>query len=115
MTTAGKRLLQSAKQAALIARGELEPVKIHVPPEIDVKSIRAKLAATQDDFASEFGFTINQIRDWEQARTRPLGSARTYLMLIERNPEVVRSLLREARALTANSNDGNANDRRRCV
>jgi DNA-binding transcriptional regulator YiaG len=24
---------------------------------------------SQDDFAQEFGFTINQIRDWEQGRT----------------------------------------------
>ena len=33
--------------------------------EISVREIRKKLGLSQDDFAAEFGFTINQIRDWE--------------------------------------------------
>lgn len=97
MTSAGKRLIKSALQAREIARGDVPPAKAHIPAEIDVKAIRSRLRLTQDDFASEFGFTISQIRDWEQNRYRPLGSDRAYLMLIERNPDVVRKLLHDAK------------------
>ena len=95
MSKAGKRLLDSARQARQIARGDIKPASVHIPAEINVKAIRQKIRTTQDDFASEFGFTINQIRDWEQARSRPLGSHRAYLMLINRHADLVRKLLRE--------------------
>lgn len=107
MSAAGKRLIKAAKEARKIARGEVAPAKIYVPAEIEVKAIRAKVGLTQDGFASEFGFTVSQIRDWEQNRYRPLGSDRAYLILIDRNPEVVRSLLREAR-MAAQAEDGAA-------
>lgn len=98
MTKAGSRLLNSARQAAAIARGEAEPARLYVPAEIDVKAIRARVGGSQDDFASEFGFTLNQIKDWEQNRSRPLGGVRAYLLLIERQPDLVRKLLVELRA-----------------
>ena len=61
-------------------------------------AIRKKLNLSQDDFAAEFGFTINQIRDWEQGRTRPLGGLRAYLMLIKSDPQAVLRLLRNSTA-----------------
>lgn len=96
MSDAGKRLIKSALQARKIARGEQAPAKAFIPPEIDVKAIRVKLRVTQDDFASEFGFSTSQIRDWEQNRYRPLGSDRAYLMIIEKHPDMVRRMLKEA-------------------
>lgn len=104
MTMVGKRLISAAKEAAAIAAGSKEPARIFVPPDIDVKPIRRNLRLTQDDFASEFGFTVNQIRDWEQRRTRPTGGVRAYLLLIESEPERIRGLLkslREAAKVTA--------------
>jgi DNA-binding transcriptional regulator YiaG len=53
-----------------------------VPPEIDVRSIRSKLRLSQEDFARIFGFTIDQIKAWEQGRNRPLGGVRAYLMIM---------------------------------
>lgn len=97
MSKAGERLLKAARQARGVARGEVCATKVYVPPEIDVRGIRHKIGLTQDDFASEFGFSLSQIRDWEQLRYRPLGSDRAYLMLIDRKPDVVRRLLNEAR------------------
>ena len=94
MSKFGSRLIQAAKEAAAIARGEMAPARIHVPTDVDVKAVRQKLELGQDAFASEFGFSINQIRDWEQQRTRPLGAMRAYLMIIDRDPEGVRALLR---------------------
>lgn len=97
MSKAGKRLIGAAKEVLAISRGEKQAARVHVPADIDVKAIRAKIGLSQDDFASQFGFTINQIRDWEQGRARPLGGVRAYLMLIERAPERVRKLLCDVR------------------
>jgi putative transcriptional regulator len=82
-------------EALEIARGNAKPSKLYVPPEINVRDIRKKMNLSQDDFAAEFGFTINQIRDWEQGRTRPLGGLRAYLMLIKSNPKAIMDLLRK--------------------
>jgi putative transcriptional regulator len=96
MTKSGKRLLEAAREAVAIARGEKKPAHLHIPPEIDVRGIRLKLELSQDDFAAEFGFTTNQIKDWEQGRSRPLGGVRAYLMIIQRDPETVSKILRES-------------------
>ncbi len=82
-------------EALEIARGNAKPSKLYVPPEISVRDIRKKLGLSQDDFAAEFGFTTNQIRDWEQGRTRPLGGLRAYLMLIQNDSQAVLQLLRK--------------------
>lgn len=90
------KIAEGLKEALAVARGDKKPAKLHVPPEIDVRAIRAKLDLSQDDFASTFGFTINQIREWEQGRSRPLGGARAYLMIIDRNPKAVLQILQDA-------------------
>ena len=87
------KIAKGLNEALAIANGEAHPAKLYVPPEIDVKAIRQKLDVSQDDFAAYFGFTIDQIKAWEQGRSRPLGGLRAYLMLIESNPEQVRNLL----------------------
>jgi putative transcriptional regulator len=89
------KITAGLNEALEIARGNAKPSKLYVPPEINVRAIRRKLEMSQDDFAAEFGFTINQIRDWEQGRTRPLGGVRAYLMMIQIRPEVVLKILRE--------------------
>jgi putative transcriptional regulator len=93
------RIAAGLNEALAVARGTAKPSKLHVPPEIDVREIRTKLKLSQDDFAAEFCFTINQIRDWEQGRTRPLGALRAYLMIIKRNPDAVKEMLRASKAL----------------
>jgi putative transcriptional regulator len=84
-------------EALSIARGEAKPAKLHVPLELDIRVIREKTALSQEDFATAFGFTIAQIRDWEQGRSRPLGGVRAYLSLIERDPKGVLELLKKTR------------------
>lgn len=97
MSRAGSRLLEAAREMNAIARGEAAPARIHVPPEFDVKAIRRAIGLTQDAFANEFGFSVTQIRDWEQGRTRPVRSDRAYLMLISSAPAAVRQMLNAAR------------------
>lgn len=91
------KIAEGLREALSIARGETKPSKLHIPPEIKVQAIRSKLRLSQDDFAAAFGFTVNQIKDWEQGRSRPLGGVRAYLMLIDRDPQTVIKLLRSLR------------------
>lgn len=93
------KIAAGLNEALEVAKGNAKPAALYVPPEIDVRGIRKKLGLSQDDFAGEFGFTINQIRDWEQGRTRPLGALRAYLMIIKRNPQAVLELLRNGAAV----------------
>ena len=88
------KIAEGLSEVLAIARGEAKPAKLYIPAEIDVKAVRAKLHLSQDDFAALFGFTVNQIRDWEQGRSRPLGGVRAYLMIIDRDPKGVLTLLR---------------------
>src|ERR1700680_886390 len=92
------KIAEGMKEAIEIARGERQPAKLYVPPEIDVRAIRNKLGVSQDGFAAAFGFTIHQIRQWEQGRSRPLGAVRAYLSVIDRDPKFLLGLLRKAAA-----------------
>ena len=88
-----KELLQSAKEALAIAKGEMEPARIHVPRTIDVAAIRKKLGLSQARFAARFGLSAATVRDWEQKRRNPDQIARTLLTVIDRNHEAVERAL----------------------
>jgi putative transcriptional regulator len=88
-----KELLQSAREALAIARGEMEPARVHVPPTIDAAAIRKKLGLSQAPFAARFGLSAATVRDWEQKRRNPDQIARTLLTVIDRNHEAVEQAL----------------------
>lgn len=100
MTTLGKRLIQSAKEARKIARGEADAksYKMHIPAEIDVRAVRVRLKMTQEEFSIRYGLTLARVRDWEQGRSSPDSAARAYLTVIEREPKAVARALAEAGA-----------------
>ena len=60
MSSLGKRLIQSAKEARKIARGEADPqsYKIHIPPKINVRAVRRRLNMTQEEFALRYRLTL---------------------------------------------------------
>ena len=65
MSNAGSKLIQSANQALAYAREETsDGFTVHVPEEIDVKSIRTSLGLTQPEFSSRFGFDVRALQDW---------------------------------------------------
>jgi len=84
-----ERIAEGLTEVLSIARGEAAPARVHVPEAVDVRAVRAKTGLSQAAFAGMFGFTVHQIRQWEQGRNRPLGAMRGYLMLIEHDPEMV--------------------------
>lgn len=95
--TAFDKIMAGLTEAVDIAEGRADPAtyRVHVPAEVDVKAIRAKLGLSQVAFAGRFGLPVGNIRDWEQGRSRPDQSSRVLLRVIERSPEAVSEALRE--------------------
>jgi len=69
------------------------PESTRVPPVVDVKSIRKRLGMSQLRFAAEFGFSASTVRNWEQGIVHPPASARAFLTVIDREPDLVRRAL----------------------
>jgi putative transcriptional regulator len=65
---------------------------VDVAPEIlpvDVKSIRSATGLSQGRFAARYHIPVGTLRDWEQGRKTPDSTARAYLQVIAKNPEMV--------------------------
>ncbi len=57
------------------------------------KAIREALNLTQEAFARRFEIALGTLRDWEQGVRIPDSTAKAYLRVIEREPEVVAAAL----------------------
>lgn len=95
--SARDKIAAGLQEAVAVARGDARPARLYVPAEIDVKAIRAKTGLSQENFAYSFGFTLEQIRSWEQGRARPLGGVRAYLLVISSDHASVVKLLAATR------------------
>ncbi len=93
MSKAGESILRGAREALAYARGEREGFVAHVPEQVDVKAIRKRLGVSRAKFATQFGFALDAVRNWEQGRRQPDVSARAFLMVIDREPDAVRRAL----------------------
>jgi putative transcriptional regulator len=98
MSKVGEGILRGLEEALAFIEGTADESQyvVHIPPEIDIKAIRGRLGMTQQEFANRFDFNINTLRHWEQGRRVPDGTARAYLRVIDREPEVVQKALRVA-------------------
>ncbi len=99
-TAFARDLEKSLQEVVAWAKGEIElPGRVfHPPKSIQVEPIRKKLGYSQQEFAHMFGLRVATIRDWEQGRRTPEGAARTLLAVIDKAPDVVRSVLEESTA-----------------
>jgi len=61
-----------------LSRERRGKAKIEFSPE-DVRMIRAKFGATQQEFAELIGIKRETLRNWEEGRRRPVGPARALL------------------------------------
>ena len=95
------KIAAGLQEAIAVARGDGKPACLHVRPELDVKAIRTKTGLSQENFAYSFGFTMEQIRSWEQGRARPLGGVRAYLLMIDSDHEAVAKILDASRKRSA--------------
>ena len=57
--------------------------------ELNVFEIRkraGKIGETQATFAKALGVPLKTVQNWEQGRRKPMGSARSLLMVIQHHP-----------------------------
>jgi putative transcriptional regulator len=101
MNKIGEDLILGMENAVAHARGRKRAtretvVPVAIPDTVDVARIRKRLGLSQELFAVRFGFSVKNIRNWEQGVRQPEGSARAYLLVIDRKPEAVREALSAA-------------------
>lgn len=92
---AARKILDGLSEAVAHARGDLRAreVRIDVPDAIDVRAVRASLGLSQAQFAMMFGFKLDTVRNWEQAKRVPHAQARALLRIIEKEPDAVKRAL----------------------
>jgi putative transcriptional regulator len=76
--------------ASLRGKVELEQVW---PKPIDVKAIRTRVKMSQAEFSRAYGISKRALQEWEQGGRQPDSAARAYLMVIAKEPAVVRRAL----------------------
>jgi putative transcriptional regulator len=91
--SAFRELLTSVRQAGRIRRGTLKSSRTTMFRPADVKAVRAKLGASQPEFALMIGVSVATLRNWEQGRRTPDGPALALLRVAAKNPEAVASAL----------------------
>ena len=82
-------LLESVREGGAILRGEREPSRSFHFSEPDVRRLRERHGLSQSRFAALMGISVGTLRNWEQGRRRPEGSARVLLKVVEKHPEAV--------------------------
>ena len=97
--TAGNDLIKGMRNALAHARGTKAAARettVTVPAKVNVAAIRRKVGLSQQAFALRFGFSVKNIRNWEQGIRQPDGAARAYLIVIDRRPKAVQEALSAA-------------------
>jgi putative transcriptional regulator len=118
MKTAFEELMTGLDEVQAFLSGERKGFKVHVPDEVDVKSIRHKLNMTQSRFSETFGFSLDAIKHWEGGRRTPEAPARTLLTVIDKNPAAVITALHPGalpKATTTNTARSRTKKRKRAT
>jgi putative transcriptional regulator len=84
-----QELLRSVRQAGEIRRRTRRPSRTTRFRPTDVQAVRAKLGASQAEFALMIGVSVATLRNWEQGRRKPDGPALALLRVAARNPKAV--------------------------
>lgn len=96
MKTQFEQMMDGLNDVEAFLVGKQEGFKTHVPGDVDVKAIRARLGMTQAKFSGVFGFSLDSIKHWEGGRRTPEAPARTLLTVIDKNPAAVFAALNPA-------------------
>ena len=91
-------LLESVRDGGAILRGQKKPSRAFAVGEPDVRLLRESYGLSQAKFASLMGISVATLRNWEQGRRAPEGSARVLLRVVERHPEAVLDVVAHAPA-----------------
>lgn len=88
-------LLESVREGGAILRGERRAARAFRLETPDVKQLRRLYGLSQKKFAVLLGISISTLRNWEQGRRRPEGSAQVLLRVVAKHPEAVLDTVRE--------------------
>ena len=58
-----------------------------------IRGVRARVGMTQQEFSDRIGISVDTLRNWEQGRRYPTGTARALLRIIDKAPEVAVTVL----------------------
>jgi len=82
-------LLESVREGGAILRGEQTASREFLLEDPDVRSLRESYGLSQPKFAALLGISVGTLRNWEQGRRRPEGSARVLLRIVAKHPDAV--------------------------
>lgn len=94
-----EELVASVREGGAILRGKKAPSRTFTIEGPDVKSIRKAYAISQNEFAHLFGVGVRTVRNWEQGRAAPRGTARVLLKVAEKHPEEVWDVVQHERLI----------------
>ncbi|WP_040535460.1 helix-turn-helix domain-containing protein [Schleiferilactobacillus shenzhenensis] len=102
MTKVNKKsaIEESVEQFTSYLHGDPSHVTVNTvvlddPPEYkpeDIKMIRQKAGATQRVLAEMLAVSPRTVEAWEVGRTKPTGSARRLLQLVDENPKLLQPM-----------------------
>jgi putative transcriptional regulator len=82
-------LLASVREGGAILKGRRRPARRARVEAPDVREIREAFGLSQTRFAALMGISVATLRNWEQGRRQPEGSARVLLQVVAKHPEAV--------------------------
>lgn len=91
-TKLGTDLTEGLRLVLTHQRGEIQLEQIW-PRPIDVKAIRKRAKMSQAEFSKTYRISKRALQEWEQGGRQPDSAARAYLMVIAKEPAVVRRAL----------------------
>jgi putative transcriptional regulator len=108
--TFGERLMESAREAVRIERGEAKAARVtrytaaeatvEPPPRYApdrIRGIRGHMALSQPVFAATLNVSPETVRAWEQGKRKPDGPTLRLLEVAEQHPEVLLLTVRPRR------------------
>ena len=84
-----EELMASVREGGEILQGKQVPSRSFTVEAPDVRNIRRQFELSQKDFAKLLGISVGTLRNWEQGRRAPRGSARVLLKVAAKHPTEV--------------------------
>jgi len=84
-----QELVESVREGGAILRGQKRASRRFECADNDARAIRERYALSQAKFAALMGISVATLRNWEQGRRQPEGSARVLLRVVARHPDAV--------------------------
>jgi putative transcriptional regulator len=93
-----EELLASVREGGAILRKERRPARRFKVRESHVRKLRDRFGLSQPKFAALMGISVATLRNWEQGRRQPEGSARVLLRVVAKHPRAVLDAVGEVRS-----------------